>query len=97
MKKTLIKNIGLLASPRGNTALGGEAQGEISKITNAYVLIENGRIVATGSGTPSVSDADVIDAAGSLVTPGLVDAHTHLIFGGLHKRSLGGESGSSAF
>ncbi|MGI6688734.1 MAG: imidazolonepropionase [Christensenellales bacterium] len=82
MKKTLIKNIGLLASPQGNTALGGEAQGEIRKITNAYVLIENGRIVATGSGTPSVSDADVIDAAGSLVTPGLVDAHTHLIFGG---------------
>ncbi len=85
MKRTLITNIGLLASPRGNAARGGQAQGEITKIKDAYVLIEDGRIARVGSGRPDDSlpaSARIIDAGGRLVTPGLVDAHTHLVFGG---------------
>jgi len=85
MTKTLIVNIGLLASPRGHQALAGEAQGQIEKIENAHVLLQNGRIsqVETGRVPKSLLEcARVIDAKGSLVTPGLVDAHTHLVFGG---------------
>jgi len=85
MTKTLIVNIGLLASPRGHQALAGEAQGHIEKIENAHVLLQNGRIsqVETGRVPKSLLEcARVIDAKGSLVTPGLVDAHTHLVFGG---------------
>ncbi len=82
MKKTLIKNIGLLASPRGFAAQGGQAQGDIVTLKDAYVLIEDGRIAQVGSGTPPGLEADVIDAGRQLVTPGLVDAHTHLVFGG---------------
>ena len=40
------------------------------------VLIENGRIVSVGL-LSGVADADVIDAAGMLVMPGLVNAHFH--------------------
>ena len=41
-----------------------------------------------GTGPAPAAD-QVIDAQGSLVTPGLVDAHTHLIFGGWRQNELG--------
>ena len=41
------------------------------------VLIENGRIAAMKAGI-SEGDAEVFDAAGLLVSPGLVDIHCHL-------------------
>lgn len=81
----LIKNIGLLATPQGCESLCGAHQRDCNKIKNAAVLIDEGRIVSvTGGGKlPEYSAyADIIDAGGALVTPGLVDAHTHLIFGG---------------
>ena len=54
-----------------------------------YVVIEDGVIAKVGTGTPEETDAQVIDARGRLVTPGLVDAHTHLIFGGWRQNELG--------
>jgi imidazolonepropionase-like amidohydrolase len=44
----------------------------------AHVVIENGRIAALGPDVRRPSDADVIDAGGRFVMPGLIDAHTHL-------------------
>ncbi len=41
------------------------------------LLIEDGRIVELGHAL-AVADAEVIDASGLLVTPGLVDIHVHL-------------------
>ena len=51
--------------------------------------MENGEILAVGTtselealyGTRA-HEADVIDASGRLVTPGLVDPHTHVAYGG---------------
>ncbi len=87
MEKLLVYNIGTLQTPVGSCKHGGGAQGENSKIKNAALYAENGIIKAiTGDGRlPQGADgADVvkIDAQGALVTPGLVDAHTHLVFGG---------------
>ena len=82
MKRTLITNIGLLASPQGHSAQSGAAQGEVMKTKDTYLLIEDGRIAQVGSGPPPELEAEVFDAQGRLVTPGLVDAHTHLVFGG---------------
>lgn len=42
------------------------------------VLIEGGRIVAVGGHLTVPAAATVIDAAGRYVTPGIIDAHTHL-------------------
>ena len=41
------------------------------------VLIENGKIAKVGTGLKS-EGAEVIDASGKLVTPGLIDIHVHL-------------------
>ncbi len=43
----------------------------------ADVLIENGRVSACAAGLPS-EGAEVIEAAGRIVVPGLIDIHTHL-------------------
>lgn len=88
MERTLVTNIGLLASPEGRQARGGAAQGSIRFLKDAWILCENGRISALGTGEPPVEEARRIDAAGCLVTPGLVDAHTHLIFGGWRQNEL---------
>ena len=42
------------------------------------VLIEKGKIVAVGESLPIPDDCAVYDATGKVVTPGLIDAHTHL-------------------
>ncbi len=90
MKKVLVSNIGMLATPKGNAARCGEEQGKIEILKNAWVLIEDGVIAAVGTGSPEGAEgAEVIDAGGKLVTPGLVDAHTHLIFGGWRQNELG--------
>lgn len=42
------------------------------------VLIENGRISAVAAGELEVADAEVTDAEGMFLLPGLVNTHTHL-------------------
>lgn len=89
--RLVISNIGLLATPLGRTAAVGPAQGQISQRTGAYLVAEDGIIIALGNGqVPEtlLQDARHIDAGGRLVTPGLVDAHTHLVFGGWREHEL---------
>ncbi len=86
--KTLIRNIGLLATPEGFCARRGPAQGQLRLLNNAWVLAEDGIITAVGQGEPPCGAEQVIDAEGRLATPGLADAHTHLIFGGWRQDEL---------
>ncbi len=81
----LIRNIGVLATPIGDSA---SARAEMQYLKNAYVLCENGRISAIGTGEPPQVEAECLDAEGKLVTPGLIDAHTHLVFGGWREHEL---------
>jgi imidazolonepropionase len=58
---------------------------EIAAIPDGAMLIRSGRIAAVGKRNDVerlAADAKVVDAGGRLVTPGFVDAHTHLVFGG---------------
>ena len=89
MERLLIDNIGMLATPAGRTARRGSEQGHIEVLRNAWILIEDGKITAAGSVKAPKADASHVDACGRLVTPGLVDAHTHLIFGGWRQNELG--------
>ena len=47
-------------------------------IANGTVLMRDGRIVAVGAGVAVPADAQRIDAAGKIVTPGIVNAATEL-------------------
>ena len=95
MNRLLIHNIGLLATPEGTAAKAGEEQGKIRALKDAWVLCEDGLVKEIGEGDgwkpimESSADLNVLDVGGSLVTPGLIDAHTHLVFGGFRQNELG--------
>ncbi len=91
MSRLVVSNIGYLATPEGFGPRAGEEQGKIRVTENAYLVCEDGKITAVGNGeVPAdiLSGAEVVDAGGKLVTPGLVDAHTHLVFGGWREHEL---------
>lgn len=52
------------------------------------VLMHEGKILAVGANVEIPSDAEVIDAAGKIVFPGIIDAHTHL---GIGEEGIGWE------
>ncbi len=47
-------------------------------LRNADILIEGNRITAVGSHLPVTDEAEIIEATGCAVIPGLINAHTHL-------------------
>jgi imidazolonepropionase len=92
MATLLIKNIGILQTPVGSHSHKGKEQGENLKLKAAAVLIENGVIkeITSDGKLPSGADKadEVVDAEGRLVTPGLVDGHTHMVFGGYRQNEI---------
>ncbi len=86
----LIYNIGMLVTPTGTEAKSGADQGAVTVLKNAWIRVQDGVFTEIGAGTPELREDEVrVDACGKLVTPGLVDAHTHLIFGGWRQNELG--------
>ena len=47
-------------------------------IENGTVLTQGGKITSVGADLVLPSDAEIIDAGGAIVSPGLIDAHTHM-------------------
>lgn len=89
MSSLLIKNASQLATLASTTKgpRKKEQMSELNVIEDGAVYIVNGIIEAIGSSKELVpkyeAEADeVVDATDCLVTPGLVDAHTHVVFGG---------------
>ena len=91
MKATLIvKNAAQVVTSEGasQAPLTGEKQGQIRVIENGSVAAYGEQIVAVGTTAELEQkiEADpatrVVDASGQVVLPGLVDPHTHVVFGG---------------
>ena len=89
----LIYNIGLLVGiqPEGVLRVEGEAQGKTGVLENAWLRIEDGRIVDFGEMADQVghdghvipgSDRESLDAQGGMVMPGFCDSHTHVVYAG---------------
>src|SRR5579862_7116224 len=81
----LVRNVGQLvtvAGPPGPRT--GVRQGELVTIPNGAVAISGEMIAAAGPEeivlrTPGIDAQTMeIDAGGAVVTPGLIDSHTHL-------------------
>ena len=66
--------------PSRPTALFGATvfTGTGERIDGGTVLIRDGKIEAVGAHLVPPASYDVVDAAGKYVTPGLIDAHSHL-------------------
>jgi imidazolonepropionase-like amidohydrolase len=47
-------------------------------MANTDILVQNGKIVAIGKGLTPPPGIAVIDATGKFVTPGIIDAHSHI-------------------
>lgn len=61
---------------------------EIEGVIKADILIENGKIAKIEKHITQTNEMEVVDAAGQLVFPGFIDAHTHL---GLWEDAIGFE------
>lgn len=60
-----------------------------SVITNAVIIIEEGRVKQAGAGLAIPAGAEVIDLGNMTVLPGLIDCHTHLLQN--YNGALGGD------
>ncbi len=67
---------------QGGTILTLDAK--VPNLATGDVLVEGDRIVAVGPARPA-DGAQVIDAAGHIVMPGLVDAHHHMWLGAMRR------------
>ena len=92
MKQTLLYNIGTLQTALGNSPACGKAQGQNRLYQDAAILMRDGiicEITENGRLPLGAEHADLsVDAHGALVTPGLIDAHTHLVFGGWRQHEI---------
>jgi imidazolonepropionase len=76
----------LTLAGQGTEPLGaarrGTAMRDLGVLEQADVVIEGGRIKAVGRGLPAPDGSTEIHAAGRVLMPGFVDAHTHACFAG---------------
>ena len=78
-----IINIGELVGivPSGVSVLKGAEMASMGVLHDAWLQIEDGKIVDFGVGEAPRS-GEVIDACGGLVLPAFCDSHTHLVYAG---------------
>jgi len=87
---TLITNIGELLPMEESGPVQGSSMNKITVIKDAALGIKDGKVAWFGpeEEAKDFQADEVLDAKGKLVTPGLVEAHTHLVFGGSREEEM---------
>jgi imidazolonepropionase len=91
MRPLFIRNASQLVTLAGSSTapLVKEKMNELHIIENGSVWVEGGKIAAVGTDEElsqqfqeRIAEAEIVDATGKTVTPGLVDPHTHFVYAG---------------
>ncbi len=79
----LFRNIGELAgtAPEGLLRKQGTEMADAGILHDAWLAVEDGRIVDFGTGPAPEAD-ETVDAAGGMILPTFCDSHTHLVYAG---------------
>jgi len=90
----LVKNIGQLVTMAGPVPRLGDSMNDLGLIAPGGVAAAGEEILAVGTSdeiqgkVPLSEGCRVIDAAGAVVTPGLIDPHTHPVFARTREREF---------
>ena len=79
----LVEDIGTLIT--NDPALG---RGPLGEITDAALVLEEGRVAWAGPRAQAPAADARVDAAGRCVIPGFVDSHSHIVFAGDRSREF---------
>ncbi|MHB1709558.1 MAG: imidazolonepropionase [Thermoplasmataceae archaeon] len=81
--RILIKNAAqIIVTHDLGKPLTGEKLGMVETVEHASILITGGRIAEISSSIAVPQGTRIIDASGMTVMPGIVDSHTHVVYGG---------------
>ncbi|MGO3048550.1 imidazolonepropionase [Staphylococcus casei] len=89
MNDLIIQNIKQLILPKStNRPLKGKELDELEIVENGTVVIHEGKVLYSGAHTDNYEAKATIDATGKVVSPALVEAHTHLVHGGSREHEM---------
>ncbi len=93
MNKLFINISELLTMDYDLDFLRGQEMNQLNTLNDAYLIVENGKVKEYGlmkdlEALIDHSITKVVDCKNRLVTPGLVDSHTHLVFGGSREKEI---------
>lgn len=89
MNDLIIQNIKQLILPKStDRPLKGKELDELEIVENGTVVIHEGKVLYSGAHTDNYEAKATIDATGKVVSPALVEAHTHLVHGGSREHEM---------
>lgn len=89
MNDLIIQNIKQLILPKStDRPLKGKELDELTTIDNGTVVVNDGKIVYSGAYTDEYEAKETIDGSDRVVSPALVEAHTHLVHGGSREHEM---------
>ena len=81
-----IINANILTAKDEGQPLAGNSQSNLSSYK--HMVIKNGKITKITNELEGINEHNIIDMDGSLITPGLIDPHTHLVHGGSREHEI---------